>query len=316
MDHARIFYQWHQDWRLGRHTLSLEEQCRIEEAEGYRPDYEVTILGVALWSAARDGACPLGDVTLREAADVCRRIAKAGRLPASLPDIRPGHGLLPPPNELPSVARAVEATLTTHAETPTLAGGPVAPDRLRYRILELRAFPEHFGVGHGGWVSNGQWAEEQRSRKQHELQTGVWTVSEADRVAARATGLCNSPTAASDYPASPKPAESGPSWLQRARRLIHLGTALGTAADYAPRRPDGMHGNMHALAITHGGLCADLEPAVTDLEPLWAEENALDVAQWEQRHVPPLLAQQTAAAEHAVEELAKLLDQVVHDTRE
>ncbi|MGW1053516.1 hypothetical protein [Streptomyces sp. NPDC002521] len=73
---------------------------------------------------------------------------------------------------------------------------------------------------------------------------------------------------------------------------------------------------MHALAITHGGLCADLEPAVTDLEPLWAEETALDAAQWEQLHVPPLLVQQTTAAEHAVEELGKLLDQVVDDTRE
>ncbi|MGW2998699.1 hypothetical protein [Streptomyces sp. NPDC001155] len=55
---------------------------------------------------------------------------------------------------------------------------------------------------------------------------------------------------------------------------------------------------------------------MTDLEPLWAEEAALDVAQWEQLHVPPLLVQQTTAAEHAVEELGKLLDQVVDDTRE
>ena len=317
MDTARKLYKWHVDQRLGWAALSMNELALREQAVGDRLAYEVTVLGVALWSASREHTCRLGDVALLDAAAICRRFAQDNRLPAILPDMPPGNGgdTLPPADELILVAAAVEQLLIAHAEEPLVPGTPAGPDRLGYRILELRAYPENIGNGHAGWRSSIRYARESLGRAQQKLDSGEWTITKADRAAVRATGLCDSSAPAYDYPATPKADPAGPSWLQRACRLVHLDTHLRAAAEPLPRQPDGTLARMKLLLSAHGMLCDDLESAVTELDAMWALETVLDSAAWEQQHVPPLLKQQTAAVEAAIDELATFLHHLLDDAR-
>lgn len=244
-------------------------------------------------------------------------LAQDNHLPAILPDMSPGNGggTLPPPDELIPVAAAVEQLLIAHAEEPLMPGDPIGPDRLGYRILELRAYPETIGNGHAGWRSGIRYARESLGRAQQKLQTGEWTITEADRAAVRATGLCDSSAPAYDYPATPKVGPGGPSWLQRACRLVHLDTHVRAAGDHLPRQPDGTLARLYLLLSAHGMLCDALEPAVTELDAIWALETALESTEWEQHHVPPLLKQQTAAVEAAIDERATFLRHLLDDAR-
>ncbi|MFI6803816.1 hypothetical protein ACIBO6_02160 [Streptomyces luteogriseus] len=317
MDAARPLYRWHLDQRLGWASLSpSEEELRVQ-AKGHHLDYEVTVLGLALWSAARERACRLGDVALLDAAAVCRRLARENRLPAILPDIRPGKGggRLPPQDDLVPVATAVEQLLISHAEEPLVPGTPLGPDRLSYRLLELRAYPGSTGPGHAGWVSGIRYAQESLDRARQKLRSGIWTITEADRAAVRATGLCGFSAPVYDYPATPKASPRGPSWLQRACWLIHLDAQLRAAAESAPRQADGTRSHMDLLLSAQGMLFDDLESAVTELDALWSQEAVLDSAAWEQQHVPALLKQQTAAVEASIDELAAFLRHLLDDAR-
>ncbi|MCL7382221.1 hypothetical protein [Streptomyces sp. 35G-GA-8] len=137
-------------------------------------------------------------------------------------------------------------------------------------------------------------------------QEGKWTVSDAERTAARATGLTMA--AAYDYPALPvRDLAAPPSWLQRACRLAALAGTLRAAADSLPAQ-----GPLPMLLGATADLCEQLRDDVDRLESQWAADASEDGSEaWELDNISNDVCRRVIEADITVARLTRFLSSML-----
>lgn len=302
MDHARLLCSWRDERLLG---LTLEKQVAHAGSQlgtERRLLQERTVLAMALVYTSRKLGTAVDDVMLTDVASQCRQLdaeqaADLLRLPAG------ESGKVPTTSDFPKVLEAVAFLLDEVTKR-------VSAGKLGHTARVLHADPEgfHTGMGYyGGWFIDCRTAVWHMRLCQEKIREGQWVVSSEDRAAARRTGLLQDPVY--DYPAAPTPGDQGyPSWLQRAHRLVALGTVLISLSRALPRDPKGYDGPLATMMTSVGGACRDLEVTVQELDRLWAGHDA---GGWEHEHVPEEVVVQTLATEGLVREFAVLLSRLI-----
>ncbi|MBB5109140.1 hypothetical protein [Streptomyces spectabilis] len=161
----------------------------------------------------------------------------------------------------------------------------------------------------GGWAAHRELVVRCLTEAKTLWQNGEWAVSDAERAAARATGLTTA--AAYDYP--PLPVRDSddlfapPSWLQRACRLAALAGTLRAAADPLP-----VEGPLPMLLSATADLCDQLRGEVARLEAQLAADAPADGWEaWELDHVSDDLWRMTDGVATVVSRVAQFLGTVL-----
>ncbi|WP_181785308.1 hypothetical protein [Streptomyces phytophilus] len=138
-------------------------------------------------------------------------------------------------------------------------------------------------------------------------QDGEWSVTDAERAAARATGLTGPELPAFDYPAVPTrdvgDPLARPAWLQQAAHAVQVASALRAAAAPLPQT-----GPLPMLLAAVADLCDQLRPDTERLEAQWAADDpGAEWEAWDLSHVPNSLWSQTIATINVISRLSRFL---------
>ncbi|GAA4984721.1 hypothetical protein GCM10025734_07750 [Kitasatospora paranensis] len=179
---------------------------------------------------------------------------------------------------------------------------PVEVQRtLGYRVRELRATPDW---EHGDWPALLALARQAMQRADDLRAAATWQPTDHDRFVAGRTGPKLERATAPAGPAGP-----GPSWLERASRLVRAGTALAATADALPSADDGRPGPLAEVLGATALACAALRTSAEEIERLWRTEprEPADPEIWERARVPHALQVQTEETGHVVTAVAVFL---------
>ena len=251
-------------------------------------------LGLLLWRAARGAGVLVDDVDLVDVLRPCGSGSgvadlTAGPLPDAVRDGRPGLG------DVRSSARALRV-LRAHVADDSPRRRPAGVRvTVGYRVREVRATPDW---DRGDWPAAIALARAAVQRADRLREAGTWQPTARDRSAGSRLGLDREA-------AGSRSAASGgraPGRLDRASRLVRLGTAMSAVADALPCDGTGRPGPLAEVLAVTARACGVLRTSTEEVTRLWTAEpvEPADPAGWELSRVPHALDVQTEETEHLV----------------